>query len=156
MPRTRLIPFIALAALLSACAPTTPLFIAQVTTNVLNNVVPPAYVLMDLFRLSFRKSAVVVGLLAFCTFPWVLVKDESASGLQMFVQTYSAFLAEPQRQPHGRRTVQAKAARDAPGRVGDVGTARPRLGCAQGGVIGGCLQARQPVLQIGTVTGMPG
>jgi len=73
---------------------TTLLFIAfaQVTTNVLNNVVPPAYVLMDLFRLSFRKSAVVVGLLAFCTFPWVLVKDESASGLQMFVQTYSAFL----------------------------------------------------------------
>ncbi|ERI53750.1 hypothetical protein N878_14280 [Pseudomonas sp. EGD-AK9] len=33
MPRTRLIPFVALAALLSACAPTTPLFIAQVTTN---------------------------------------------------------------------------------------------------------------------------
>ncbi|MBW0172229.1 MAG: NCS1 family transporter [Hydrogenophaga sp.] len=73
---------------------TTLLFIAfaQVTTNVLNNVVPPAYVLMDMFKLSFRKSAVVVGLLAFCTFPWVLVRDESASGLQIFVQTYSAFL----------------------------------------------------------------
>lgn len=73
---------------------TTLLFIAfaQVTTNVLNNVVPPAYVLMDLFKLSFRKSAVLVGLLAFCTFPWVLVRDESASGLQVFVQTYSAFL----------------------------------------------------------------
>lgn len=73
---------------------TTLLFIAfaQVTTNVLNNVVPPAYVLMDLFKLSFRKSAVVVGLLAFCTFPWVLVRDASASGLQVFVQTYSAFL----------------------------------------------------------------
>lgn len=72
----------------------TLLFIAfaQVTTNVLNNVVPPAYVLMDVFKLSFRKSAVVVGLLAFCTFPWVLVKDESAAGLQVFVQTYSAFL----------------------------------------------------------------
>lgn len=73
---------------------TTLLFIAfaQVTTNVLNNVVPPAYVLMDMFKLSFRKSAVIVGLLAFCTFPWVLVRDESASGLQIFVQTYSAFL----------------------------------------------------------------
>lgn len=72
----------------------TLLFIAfaQVTTNVLNNVVPPAYVLMDVFKLSFKKSAVLVGLLAFCTFPWVLVKDESASGLQIFVQTYSAFL----------------------------------------------------------------
>jgi NCS1 family nucleobase:cation symporter-1 len=72
----------------------TLLFIAfaQVTTNVLNNVVPPAYVLMDLFKLSFRKSAVLVGLLAFGTFPWVLVRDESAAGLQVFVQTYSAFL----------------------------------------------------------------
>lgn len=72
----------------------TLLFIAfaQVTTNVLNNVVPPAYVLMDVFKLSFRRSAVLVGVLAFATFPWVLVRDESAAGLQVFVQTYSAFL----------------------------------------------------------------
>ena len=72
----------------------TLLFIAfaQVTTNVLNNVVPPTYVLMDVFKLSFRVSTVIVGLLAFATFPWELVKDESAAGLQLFVQTYSAFL----------------------------------------------------------------
>lgn len=72
----------------------TLLFIAfaQVTTNVLNNVVPPTYVLMDVFKLSFRSAAVIVGLLAFGTFPWELVKDESAAGLQVFVQTYSAFL----------------------------------------------------------------
>jgi nucleobase:cation symporter-1, NCS1 family len=72
----------------------TLLFIAfaQVTTNVLNNVVPPAYALMDVFKLSFKKSAVAVGLLAFCTFPWELVKDESAAGLNLFIQTYSAFL----------------------------------------------------------------
>lgn len=73
---------------------TTLLFIsfAQVTTNVLNNVVPPTYVLMDVFKLSFRSSTVIVGLLAFATFPWELVKDGSAAGLQLFVQTYSAFL----------------------------------------------------------------
>lgn len=73
---------------------TTLLFIAfaQVTTNVLNNVVPPTYVLMDVFKLPFRVSTVIVGLLAFATFPWELVKDESAAGLQFFVQTYSAFL----------------------------------------------------------------
>ena len=65
---------------------------AQVTTNVLNNVIPPAYALMDIFKLSFRTSAVVVGLLAFATFPWELVKDESAAGLNLFIQTYSAFL----------------------------------------------------------------
>ncbi len=72
----------------------TLLFIAfaQVTTNVLNNVVPPTYVLMDVFRMPFRAAAVLVGLLAFATFPWLLVRDESAAGLQLFVQTYSAFL----------------------------------------------------------------
>lgn len=72
----------------------TLLFIAfaQVTTNVLNNVVPPTYVLMDMFGMKYRTSAVLVGLLAPATFPWLLVRDESADGLQVFVQTYSAFL----------------------------------------------------------------
>lgn len=73
---------------------TTLLFIAfaQVTTNILNNVVPPAYALMDVFKLKYKTAAVIVGLLSFCTFPWELVKDESAAGLNMFIQTYSAFL----------------------------------------------------------------
>ncbi|NVK40385.1 MAG: cytosine permease [Oceanospirillaceae bacterium] len=73
---------------------TTLLFIAfaQVTTNVLNNVVPPTYILMNVFKLKFRTATIIVGLLAFCTFPWELVKDESAAGLQLFVQIYSAFL----------------------------------------------------------------
>ncbi|MCB8887994.1 NCS1 family transporter [Vreelandella malpeensis] len=73
---------------------TTLLFIAfaQVTTNVLNNVVPPTYVLMDVFKMRFSTATIVVGLLAFLTFPWKLVQPESAAGLQLFVQTYSAFL----------------------------------------------------------------
>ncbi|QLC72133.1 cytosine permease [Pseudomonas sp. LPB0260] len=73
---------------------TTLLFIAfaQVTTNVLNNVVPPTYILMDVFKLPFRTSTIIVGLLAFGTFPWELVREESSAGLQVFVQTYSAFL----------------------------------------------------------------
>lgn len=72
----------------------TMLFIAfaQVTTNILNNVVPPAYALMDIFKIKYKTAAVLVGLLAFCTFPWELVKDESAAGLNLFIQTYSAFL----------------------------------------------------------------
>ena len=65
---------------------------AQVTTNVLNNVVPPTYILMDIFKMKFRSATILVGLLAFATFPWELVKDESAAGLQMFVQIYSSFL----------------------------------------------------------------
>lgn len=73
---------------------TTLLFIAfaQVTTNVLNNVVPPTYVLMDVFKMTYPVATVIVGLLAFATFPWKLVQPESADGLQLFVQTYSAFL----------------------------------------------------------------
>lgn len=72
----------------------TLLFIAfaQVTTNVLNNVVPPTYVFMDVFKLSYKVAAVLVGLLAVATFPWLLVRDESADGLQLFIQVYSAFL----------------------------------------------------------------
>ena len=72
----------------------TLLFIAfaQVTTNVLNNVVPPVYVLMDAFKLKYKTAVIAVGLLAFCTFPWELVKPESAMGLSVFVRTYSAFL----------------------------------------------------------------
>jgi NCS1 family nucleobase:cation symporter-1 len=65
---------------------------AQVTTNVLNNIVPPVYVLMDTFNLSYKKSAILVGILSICTFPWLLVRPESAMGLSLFVQIYSAFL----------------------------------------------------------------
>lgn len=65
---------------------------AQVTTNVLNNVIPPTYVLMDVFKMPFKLATILVGLLAFATFPWKLVREESAAGLQVFVQTYSAFL----------------------------------------------------------------
>lgn len=72
----------------------TLLFIAfaQITTNVLNNVVPPVYVLMDVFKMAYRPAVILVGVLAVGTFPWLLVRDESADGLQLFVQTYSAFL----------------------------------------------------------------
>ncbi len=65
---------------------------AQVTTNVLNNILPPSYVLMDTFKLPFKKSAIIVGLLSFATFPWKLISPESAAGLNLFVQAYSAFL----------------------------------------------------------------
>lgn len=65
---------------------------AQVTTNVLNNIIPPTYVIMDSFKIKYKKSVVIVGILSFFTFPWLLVKPESALGLQLFVQIYSAFL----------------------------------------------------------------
>lgn len=65
---------------------------SQVTTNVLNNMVPPIYVIMDLAKVSFPKAAVITGAVAVCTFPWKLVTNESAAGLALFIQIYSAFL----------------------------------------------------------------
>ncbi len=72
----------------------TLLFIAfaQVTTNVLNNIVPPAYVLMEAFHLKWSHSTILVGILSVLCMPWKLVTAESAAGLALFTQIYSAFL----------------------------------------------------------------
>ena len=65
---------------------------AQVTTNLLSNVIPPVYALMDIFKLRHKVSAVIVSVLAVCTFPWELVKESSAAGLDMFILVYTAFI----------------------------------------------------------------
>ena len=72
----------------------TLLFIAfaQVTTNVLNNIVPPSYVLMEAFKVKWSWATIIVGALSVCVMPWKLVTDESAAGLDLFVKIYSAFL----------------------------------------------------------------
>lgn len=65
--------------------------LAQITTNVMLNVVPVAYVLMDFFpkTIDWRKGAVIAGLLTFLTFPW---KIATSSGFFLFIQIYSIFL----------------------------------------------------------------
>ena len=65
---------------------------AQVTTNVLNNIVPPSYVLMEATHLKWKVCTVIVGILSVCCCPWVLVTDKSAAGLALFTKIYSAFL----------------------------------------------------------------
>lgn len=72
----------------------TLLFIAfaQVTTNVLNNIVPPSYILMDSFKMKWSHATILVGLLSMCVMPWKLVTAESAEGLSLFIKIYSAFL----------------------------------------------------------------
>lgn len=72
----------------------TLLFIAfaQVTTNVLNNIVPPAYVLMESFKMKWTHATVLVGILSVCVMPWKLVTADSAAGLSLFTKFYSAFL----------------------------------------------------------------
>lgn len=65
---------------------------AQLTTNLLSNVIPPTYALMDTFKLSHRASAVIVSILAIFTFPWILASDSSTYGINIFVSVYTAFI----------------------------------------------------------------
>lgn len=64
---------------------------AQMTTNLLSNVIPPVYALMDAFKLKHSTAVILVSVLAVCTFPWELVKESSAAGLDIFIQTYTVF-----------------------------------------------------------------
>ena len=47
---------------------------------------------MDFFKWNFKKSAIVVGILAVATCPWLLVQPSSAAGLDLFIHIYAAFL----------------------------------------------------------------
>jgi len=64
---------------------------AQITTNLLNNSLPPIYALMDICKIKHKAAAIIIGLLAFATFPWELIKETSANGLNLFILIYSAF-----------------------------------------------------------------
>lgn len=64
---------------------------AQMTTNLASNVVPPAYALMDAFKIKHKTAAIIVGVAAVCTCPWILTNDSSAAGLDLFVLIYTAF-----------------------------------------------------------------
>ncbi|WP_025680608.1 NCS1 family transporter [Paenibacillus massiliensis] len=66
--------------------------IGAVAVNMVANIVPPAYVISLVTKLKYKASVIVTGLLALCSFPWVLVQDSSAKGLNTFILIYSAFL----------------------------------------------------------------
>lgn len=63
-----------------------------IATNMVANVIPPTYVITLLTKLKYKASAIVAGLLALAAFPWLLIQESSAAGLNMFVLIYSAFL----------------------------------------------------------------
>ncbi|SOC42511.1 NCS1 family transporter [Ureibacillus acetophenoni] len=63
-----------------------------IATNMVANVIPPTYVITLLTKLKYKPSAILAGLLALAAFPWLLVQESSAAGLNMFVLIYSAFL----------------------------------------------------------------
>lgn len=63
--------------------------LAQWTTNLMLNVLPPANVLMEVFNLKWKPAAIIVGVVVIFTFPWVIV---DADVFFLYMQIYSVFL----------------------------------------------------------------
>ncbi|UOF92371.1 NCS1 family transporter [Fodinisporobacter ferrooxydans] len=63
-----------------------------IATNMVANIIPPTYVITLLTKMKYKVAVTISGLLALCSFPWVLVQDSSAKGLGIFILIYSAFL----------------------------------------------------------------
>ena len=63
-----------------------------IAVNLVANIVTPAYVVQLFTKLNYKASVTITGLLAMGSFPWLLVQDDNAKGLDTFVHVYSAFL----------------------------------------------------------------
>lgn len=63
--------------------------IAQITTNLVANIMPPVLVAMDIFKISWEKACVIVGILGVFTCPWWIMTD---STFLTFISIVSAFL----------------------------------------------------------------
>ncbi len=64
------------------------ILIAQFTTNLTINILPPALILMDTFKISWHQAVVACGVLGILTCPWILLSNMQVfSG---FILYYSA------------------------------------------------------------------
>ncbi|RSL33529.1 transporter [Salibacterium salarium] len=63
--------------------------LAQVTTNLVANIMPPALVAMEFFKISWTKACVIIGITAIFTCPWWLMSDDYFT---LFIAIVSAFL----------------------------------------------------------------
>lgn len=63
--------------------------LAQVTTNLTINILPPTMVFQDLFNLTWKQGTVLTGVLSIVTFPWILLTSQ---WFFTFINFYSAFL----------------------------------------------------------------
>lgn len=66
--------------------------LGAIAVNMVANIVPPAYVITLITKMKYKPAVVLTGILAIAACPWVLVDENSAKGLQIFILTYSAFL----------------------------------------------------------------
>src|SRR5699024_6268813 len=65
------------------------IIIAQVTTNLTLNIIPPAVVLMETFNVKWGIASIIVGILGGASFPWLLIDNAAFNAL---IDVYSAFL----------------------------------------------------------------
>lgn len=63
-----------------------------IAVNMVANIVTPTYVIQLFTKLNYKVAVTITGLLAMVSFPWLLVQDDNAKGLDTFVLIYSAFL----------------------------------------------------------------
>lgn len=64
------------------------ILIAQFTTNLTINILPPALILMDTLKISWRQAVIVTGVLGILSCPWILLSNMQVfSG---FILYYSA------------------------------------------------------------------
>jgi nucleobase:cation symporter-1, NCS1 family len=63
--------------------------LAQVTSNLTLNILPPALVFQDLFKIKWRNGVILTGILSFVSMPWVLFTSEM---FFTFQNVYSSFL----------------------------------------------------------------
>jgi NCS1 family nucleobase:cation symporter-1 len=65
------------------------ILLAQFTTNLTINVLPPALVFMDMFKISWERAVLATGVLGVLSFPWLLLSNSEA--FFGFILYYSAF-----------------------------------------------------------------
>ena len=63
--------------------------LAQFTTNLSINILPPAMIFMEAFKLSWHKSVILTGVLGALSCPWLLLGN--AGAFFAFILYYSAF-----------------------------------------------------------------
>ena len=62
---------------------------AQFSTNLTVNIMPPAFIFQELFGISWQRGVIITGIAGTLTFPWVLL--ESGEAFLGFINYYTAF-----------------------------------------------------------------
>jgi len=65
------------------------IILAQVTSNLTLNILPPALAMQDIFKFSWKKGIIIVGFLSVLTCPWILFTSDY---FFVFQNVYSCFL----------------------------------------------------------------